>query len=80
MQKFLRISSKNELLLKKFPHSKHMNLLDIKTYHYDIFMTNTIDIMEVSKTYFLWCNLSFSPSSLTQHVEVLVVELVDQLI
>jgi hypothetical protein len=28
-----------------------MGLLNIKAYHYDIFMTNNIEIMEVSKTY-----------------------------
>ena len=51
LQKLLRISSKNELLLKKISDSKRMTFLDIKTYHYDIFTTNTIEIMEVSKTY-----------------------------
>jgi hypothetical protein len=57
-----------------------MNLLNIKTYHDDIFVTNTIDVMKDSKTYkispffslffskyhFPWCNMSFS-TVLTQH-------------
>ena len=78
LPKFLLISFKNELLLKKFSDSKSMTLLDIKTYHYDIFVTNTIDIMKALRTYkislffffskyhFPWCNLSFS-TVLTQH-------------
>ena len=51
LPKFLLISFKNELLLKKFSDSKSMTLLDIETYHYDIFVTNTIDIMKDLKTY-----------------------------
>jgi hypothetical protein len=43
LQKFLPVSSKNELLLKKqISDPKSMTLLDIKIYHYDIFMKNTI--------------------------------------
>jgi hypothetical protein len=41
-----------------------MTILHIKTY--DIFVTNTIDIIKASKYHFPWCNLSFSPS-LTQY-------------
>ena len=59
------ILSQNELLSKKtFLDSKSITLLDIKIYHYDVFMTNTMGIMKASKTStkyrFLWCNLSFS--------------------
>jgi hypothetical protein len=42
LPKFLPIPFKNDFLLKQFSDSKSMTLLDIKTYHDDIFVTNTI--------------------------------------
>ena len=66
LPKFLLISFKNDFLLKKFSDSKSMTLLDIKTYHDDIFVTNTIDIMKDSKTckispffFFFFQNITF---------------------
>ena len=70
LQKFLLISFKNELLLKKFSDSKSMTLLDIKNYHYDIFVTNTIDIMKAWRTYKISLFFSFFFQNITFHVVI----------
>jgi hypothetical protein len=70
LQKFLPISSKNEILLKTMLDAKRITLLNIKTYHYDIFMTKFMGIMKASKNVqnitFYDVIYRFSPS-LTQH-------------